>query len=259
MSSHEDIDGTFDNLEKQYNKVTNQFEAALLMHKLAADYYRFRAFWFIFIPLTLISCFVTIESVIIFSLPNYDEDEAEEDDYQSMPVGQNKLADTLAIITALLSAFSTFLTTLGKYQRYQSKCDMHENAILAIEKLCLSINFEKDHFSRSVLLSNNDMRGPDLKFNQTTFRALQGACDSVIPGRVIQAFTVLEETVGMGRGYKRELIFYYHKLWKEISCNPLWPLFQPSRNFDVLVKYQHWRMQFEDIRQSDRSILVQEP
>jgi hypothetical protein len=53
------------NFVKEYNKLTNRFEHALIIHKLAVEYYGYRSFWMNFLPLTVISTATTIIGFLI--------------------------------------------------------------------------------------------------------------------------------------------------------------------------------------------------
>jgi hypothetical protein len=160
-----------------------------------------------------------------------------------------------------LGAISTLLTTIGKHKGYQSQYDMHLSAVKSLQKLCLSIDVEKDWFFRTATseylvraakkrVQNPDaeddldtLLGADLKSHQAAFKAMQDSCeDSPVPTRVTQAFMVLEQTVGDGTGESHDLVFHYHKLWKEFSLSIFWPLFEP--NVNIIKKYGEWKNEY---------------
>lgn len=249
-------------LAREYRKLANRFERAKIEHKLAVEYFAFRSFYFNFLPTTLIACATTIIGFLIHgsvkSSIDQGSDVAEgvvQESFEPLFTGQS--ANVWSIVVGILGAISTLLTTIGKHTNYQSQCDMHQSAVKALEKICLHVSFEHDWFERKVKsddFKNSSVKkrmntppgaeyedlstvlGSDLKSHQASFEAMQNACcDSPVPNRVIQAFEVLDRHHDEGRCTDKDLILYYHKLWKEFSVYPWWPLKVPSIN--VIEQY----------------------
>ena len=132
---------------------------------------------------------------------------------------------------------------------------MHRSAVQALEKICRDVEFEKDWFKRDEekveeialkIVKNPENRseledgitkmGADMKSHQASFKAMQDACcESPVPTRVIQAFTVLEQ---LNEVEGDDVLFYYVKLWKEFSTYPWWPLKAPR--IAVRGKMNEW-------------------
>eukprot|EP00984_Skeletonema_dohrnii_P014369 scaffold6019_cov78-Skeletonema_dohrnii-CCMP3373.AAC.3 len=246
-------------LATEYIKLTNRFKRALIEHKLAVDYFEFRSFWFDFLPLTLIATAITVIGFIISGKPPQNDDGAAAEnsvEFEPLLTGQSK--QMLSVLVGVLGAVSTLFNAIGKRTNYQSQCDMHRAAVKALEKICLTVDFEMDWFNRNGKYvddiarkivqypeqrsENEDVAtrlGADLKSHQASFKAMQDACcESPVPTRVIQAFTLLDQIHGNGSCTATDLIFYSHKLWKEFSTYRWWPLKAPR--IDVTEKYDEW-------------------
>eukprot|EP00984_Skeletonema_dohrnii_P014368 scaffold6019_cov78-Skeletonema_dohrnii-CCMP3373.AAC.2 len=247
-------------LALEYIKLTNRFERALIEHKLAVDYFEFRSFWFDFLPVTLIATTITVIGFLISGKTAQNDDGAAAEnsvEFEPLLTGQSKQLWSLAV--GILGAVSTLFNAIGKRTNYQSQCDMHRAAVKALEKICLAVSFEKDWFNRDgknldvvaeKIVNNPEQRselenladklGSDLKSHQASFQAMQDACcGSPLPTRVIQAFTLLDQIHGDGSCTATDLIFHYHKLWKEFSTCRWWPLKAPR--IDVIDKHNEWK------------------
>ena len=252
-----------DDLVDESGRLINRFERALIEHKLAVDYFEFRSFWFDFLPLTLIATAITVIGFLISGNTSQNDDgELAQNsvDFEPLLTGHSKQMWSLAV--GILGAISTLFNAIGKRKKYQSHCDMHRAAVKALEKICLTVEFERDWIDRKIvsevdlidiakkIVKNPEQRsqhqnlafklGADLKTHQASFKAMQDACcESPVPTRVIQAFTVMEQMArAAGDTSQTTLIYCYQKLWKEFSIFWLWPLKAPR--IDVVVKYNKW-------------------
>jgi len=242
------LDTAKEGLADEYVRLSLQFESALIQHKLALEYFEFRSFYFVFFPLTIIATLITIIGFLISGTTQYDAD--------PLLTGDSK--QILSLVLGLLGAISILLNAVGKRANYQSQSDMHRSAVKALEKICLTVDNERDWFDRN---HRNDVEcsdhhylgtklGADLKTHQASFKAiLDACCDSPVPYQVVQTFNLLEQTVSQqvfgpdGRGRSSDLEdplkFYYQKLWKEYSTDRLWPLVMPRMK--VAAKYREWK------------------
>ena len=248
------------NARHEYVRLILHFESELIKHKLAFRYFDFRSFYFMFLPVTLIATLITIIGFLISGVQN-DEgsgggaDEATGSvEFPPLLTGSSK--QIWSLVVGILGAISTLLNSIGKRTNYQSQADMHKSAVKALEKLCMTVDFEREWFERDAFnaqlahLESGEATKkltPDLKSHQASFQAmLDACCDSPVPYRVEQAFTVLEQV------YTRQelkntdklsdaapLKFYYHKLWKEHSTYWLWPLKSPS--ITIADKHKEWK------------------
>ena len=96
-------------IEIEYKKLSWLFEMTLIMHKLARQYFAFRAFWLIFLPLTLLSTVTTILGFLSTGelSSSTDEDTAEVD----IQDGKRR---AIAIGIGVLGALATMVTAIGK-------------------------------------------------------------------------------------------------------------------------------------------------
>mmetsp|Transcript_37636 Transcript_37636/g.76991 ORF Transcript_37636/g.76991 Transcript_37636/m.76991 type:complete len:593 (+) Transcript_37636:351-2129(+) len=242
------------NAKHEYVRLILHFESELIKHKLAFRYFDFRSFYFMFLPVTLLATLITIIGFLISGVQN-DEgsgggaDEATGSvEFSPLLTGSSK--QVWSLVVGILGAISTLFNSIGRRTNYQSQADMHKSAVKALEKLCMTVAFEWDWFARNASdpeMAQENNLAADLKSHQASFKAmLDACCDSPVPYRVEQAFTVLEQV------YTRQELkntdknsdtapmqFYYHKLWKEHSTYWLWPLKSPSITISVL--YKEWK------------------
>jgi hypothetical protein len=250
-----------ENLADEYVRLSLQFESALIQHKLALQYFEFRAFYFVFLPVTIIATLITIIGFLISgSGTTQDGDDASGGSVEFEPLLTGNSKQIWSLVVGILGAISTLLNAIGKRTNYQSQSDMHRSAVKALEKICLTVDFERDWFDRNVrdieyagYEELTTKLGADLKTHQASFKAmLDACCDSPVPYQVDQAFTLLEQIVAQqvfgreNRGRASNLsplTFYYHKLWKEHSTYWLWPLKAPSMK--ASKKYKEWKQEME--------------
>ena len=241
-------------LADEYNRLSNRFERAKIEHKLAVEYFDVRNLWFHFLPVTIIAALITVIGFLITGTQN-DDGELAQNSVDSEPLLTGRSSQLLSLAVGILGVISSLFNTIGKRNNYQSKCDMHRSAVKALEKICLTVEFEKDWFSRKTrdvdeiaikIVMNPENRsehedvitnfGADLKSYQASFKAMQDACcESPVPTRVIQAFAVLDQLNELETDH---LVFYYVKLWKEFSTYRRWPMKAPR--VDVRVKMDEW-------------------
>ncbi len=254
-------------LAVEYTRLRLQFESALIQHKLALQYYEFRSFYFVFLPVTLIATLITIIGFLISGISKDDVD-----DGTAQAQGSTNGVDPLltgdskqiwSLVVGILGAIATLVNSIGKRANYQSQSDMHRSAVKALEKIRRNVDFEKEWFDRKVYRIgnpgsgfNNDEDlvtelGADLKTHQASFKAmLDACCDSPIPEQVVQAFTLLDQIFRMHPPDKVDmftdlspLMFHYHKLWREYSKCWYWPLKPPS--IKVSTKYKKWKKEMK--------------
>ncbi len=244
-------------LAVEYQKLSLQFESALIQHKLALQYYEFRSFYFVFLPVTLIATLITIIGFLISGTTKDDDDDGTAqdrgtaDDVNPLLTGHSR--QIWSLVVGILGAIATLVNSIGKRTNYQSQSDMHRSAVKALEKICLTVDFENQWFDRNVddieYSDSGDNKklvttlGADLKTHQASFKAmLDACCDSQVPEQIVQSFTLLDQIFHLQQGGRfsdiSHLMFHYHKLWKEYSAYRYWPLKAPS--IQVYKKYTEW-------------------
>ena len=250
------------------------------MHKLAKQYYGFRAFWLLFLPLTIVS---TVTTILGFLSTGRVEASSETGEYNF----DNEPRRALAVSIGVLGAIATMLTTLGKYTGYQSKTDMHMAAVKALEKIHLQVTFEQQWFDRArskeeheiptnatrnknkknrtkqdhpdesetttttttTLDEEQDLHveGTDLKTHQASFHAMQESCDSPIPAKILSAFTLLQQRFPYKYGSlpRDNATYFYNKLWDEFTQYPAWPVLIP--HIDIKKKFKDWSDKYQNL------------
>eukprot|EP00984_Skeletonema_dohrnii_P005252 scaffold1837_cov120-Skeletonema_dohrnii-CCMP3373.AAC.5 len=257
--------------EDEYARINFRFERALIEHKLALQYFEFRAFYFVFLPVTTIATLITIIGFLI-SGTNQDDGggtaaSAAEGSVEFEPLVTGQSKQIWSLVVGILGAITTLLSAIGKRSNYQSQSDMHRSAVKALEKICLSVDFERERFNRNVRdlehsefddgKDLNTTLGADLKTHQASFQAmLDACCDSPAPTEVVQAFNKLDSIFAKQYHLYRELakvtnvehdlMYFYHQLWTVFSTHWLWPLSAPRR-FDVGDHFLQWKKEYGGI------------
>lgn len=203
-----------------------EVEQRLIMHKLAKDYYGFRSFWVQYVPLLLMSTFVTIIGFIQYG--QYGNVNVigvvNESDYA---VAKQWLALSVGIIGLL----STILTSLIINKGYQSQRDMHAVAERTLSRVCQSVRFPER-------LMSGDDQASSIAENLNKQRAIYMSVSiaSEIPPKIVHAFHDLGHIMDMKpyafRAQNYELFYYF--LWKlfikrkKLGCFRLFPLRIPD-------------------------------
>ncbi len=247
----------------EFTRLSLQLESALLQHKLAMQYYDCRSFYFIFLPVTILA---TLTTIIGFLVTDGKGEKG------SASAGE-KDPRFWSLMVGILGAVTTLLTTIGKRTNFQSQSDMHRSAVKALEKICLTLEFDRVRYDRTVrdiecsYSSEEEKKnlksrlGDDLKSHQDNFKGvLDACCDSPVPYKVAQAqaFTLLEQiyclqSYNQGGRDLRPLMYHYEKLWKEYTFGQcryfrlwrtplcffrLWPFTVPT--IKVARKIEEW-------------------
>ena len=116
-------------LAVEYTRLSLQFESALIQHKLALQYYEFRSYYFVFLPVTLIATLITIIGFLISGTTQDDDNDGTAqaqgfaDEFDPLLTGQSK--QIWSLVVGILGAIATLLNSIGKRTNYQSQSDMH--------------------------------------------------------------------------------------------------------------------------------------
>ena len=121
----------YDWLVWQYAAARNKFHKGMLMHSLARDYYKVRAYWLHFLPLLGVTLLISILSFYV----------------------ENNTTNIQHAIS-ILGVLSTLLTSIGKYFNYQTQTDVHHNAYMALKDVWDRELFQADwerKFKKSII------------------------------------------------------------------------------------------------------------
>lgn len=213
-----DIEKWYSELMFQYDNLYWKFEVEKIKHTIAERYYGFRAFWFIFLPVLILTMAITVLGFLSVGDSEIAEAITEGnitatgDLVNSMR--QSGFFETISFDTAeqrsilvgSLGVISTALHSLGKYTNYQSNTDMQKVARSALENICKNIQSGRE---RVVSHKRNWKCGgkkaveiteevdTELKVRVETYhsklRVTQENCDSLMPVQIEQSFNKLEE------------------------------------------------------------------
>jgi len=255
--------------EDEYARLNLRFDRALIEHKLALQYFEFRSFYLVFLPLTTIATLITIIGFLLSGTTQKDDGNGVETD--PLLTGESK--QIWSLVVGILGAISGLFNAIGKRSNYQSQSDMHRSAVKALEKICLTIDFERDWFdrnARNIDLEEIDRNpaeyeklatslGADLKSHQASFQAmLDACCDSPVPYQVVQTFTeldsyfstnVVRRELGQLSYHEYDLMNYYNKVWNHYSTYRWWPMKSPpTMDVDkVIDEMKEWKRHLNNI------------
>ena len=120
-------------MQKEFQVVLWYFETHWLMHRLAANHFKCRAKWCSFLPILAVTTTVSVLGFL-----------ANSEDF----TGDERHKKNWSLGAGLLGVLATFLASLGKYNNYQSKGDMHEAAEMTLSNICNAIKLEDISFER---------------------------------------------------------------------------------------------------------------
>mmetsp|Transcript_17298 Transcript_17298/g.25780 ORF Transcript_17298/g.25780 Transcript_17298/m.25780 type:complete len:323 (+) Transcript_17298:120-1088(+) len=255
--------------EDEYARLNLRFDRALIEHKLALQYFEFRSFYLVFLPLTTIATLITIIGFLLSGTTQKDDGNGVETD--PLLTGESK--QIWSLVVGILGAISGLFNAIGKRANYQSQSDMYRSAVKALEKICLTIDFERDWFdrnARNIDLEEIDRNpaeyeklttslGADLKSRQASFQAmLDACCDSPVPYQVVQTFTeldsyfsknVVRRELGQLSYHEYDLKNYYNKVWNHYSTYRWWPMKSPpTMDVDkVSDEMKEWKRHLHNI------------
>mmetsp|Transcript_36819 Transcript_36819/g.77243 ORF Transcript_36819/g.77243 Transcript_36819/m.77243 type:complete len:298 (+) Transcript_36819:97-990(+) len=193
-------------------------ERSLIMHRLAKEHFGHRSLWFQFLPLISITTITTIIGFIISGMAgnNVGQDPQIVEGLSDDDV--NKMYN-LSILSGILGALSTFLTSVSKHTRYGDRQEMHTMVQQGLQNI-----------GPLLMLGERGMH-EDVKKQKAVYLTLEGACTSEIPSKIVQAFNELDDIIKT-KDYDFQLLHqrFYNVLWKRFSQHsmiggmiPLWP------------------------------------
>ena len=154
-----------------------QIECERQMHRLAAEYFRFRHFWVLFLPAAMMTLVSGVLSFVTTSEMTARPDSA--------------VNVVLSTVVGVLSVISTFWQTLNDQLKYGARKEMHASAALDLKTILDTLDF--DDISR--------MADPSLNVNVTKYHDLYSqvmiGCKSHIPVELDQAFRTLGTRLSM--------------------------------------------------------------
>lgn len=279
---HYQLDGRI----QEFERVGRYFETNLLMHRLAASHFNARAKWLSFFPILFITSLTSILGIFathyanlvgIEQTPIVGAETVAPQDVAGFnrTLQESMLSDAtitylaksfLPLTVAILGVLSTFSASLGKYNNYQSKADMHLAAVNTLSSICdiirvnaillerskTSLKMEKarkgsqeeepedqnkpfDGTIGGVKFDKDEVVECDIEKHKTAFNTVKESCTCPIPSRIENAFRELHWEFRPAPPKVRKHIYprMYYALWKKIKkyekfprWNPLWVAFR---------------------------------
>lgn len=181
------------------------------VHRLSADYFSFRHFWFLFIPTSMLTMTASILSFISTT--------------DMLPQGTRT---TLSLIVGVLAILSTFAQVLNDQLKWSIKAEMHKSASVDLKKIVDDLDFQQN----TPFL--DDVKVKVAEYYKMYSQISQSVCKFDPPLEITQAFSALDTrlTIQMkepeyqkySRQDKHEL---YVAVGSELYCNIsrhwLWP------------------------------------
>ena len=96
--------------EDEYARLNLRFDRALIEHKLALQYFEFRSFYLVFLPLTTIATLITIIGFLLSGTTQKDDGNGVETD--SLLTGESK--QIWSLVVGILGAISGLFNAIGK-------------------------------------------------------------------------------------------------------------------------------------------------
>uniref|UniRef100_A0A7S1HS77 SMODS and SLOG-associating 2TM effector domain-containing protein n=1 Tax=Eutreptiella gymnastica TaxID=73025 RepID=A0A7S1HS77_9EUGL len=200
-----------------------QIEIERQMHRLAAEYYTFRQFWFLFFPPALMTLVSGILSFVTTSEPTARLD--------------SEVNVALSIVVGILSLISTFWQTLNDQLKYGARKERHASAALDLKTILDSLDFAD--ISR---LADSSVKANVSKYHELYSQVMIG-CKSNVPIEIDQAFRTLgtrlfmelpaivdDGTAEALTSFNREqlLVICYNEMYCTIAQGWLWPMALPD-------------------------------
>ena len=218
------------------------------MHRLAAAYYGFWHFWFLFLPAALLTM---ISGVLAFMSTS-----------EAVSTGVRVI---LAVVVGCLALLATFLQTINDQLAYGSRADMHKSAVLDLKRITDDLEFMQIDRIGS---SDNHMT---VGTYQKMYSQIQQGCKSMIPIRIAQTFKCIETRLMLNLPSNREVEFkgligtneLYLTVWNEAYCIVesywLFPMFlpDPHRTINSVLDRVHASL-VDDVPESSRLQVTQE-
>ena len=206
-------------------------EKTLIMHKLSKEYFGYRAYWFNFLPLLIITTITTIIGFLTTGM-SMEHLNGVEVNIKGLSASAFAIANAwLNLSVGFLGTISSFLTSMSKHTKYQSKRDMHEMAEDALRKVVQSLSFDET--------DDVEMMRGHIDKQKAIFMSVEAACTAPIPTQITQAFVELDSAMKMKDfGFKVNYYKqYYNMLWQEFTKKSCCMPSMPRRVPEINVRY----------------------
>ena len=245
-------------LINEFEQISAVFSTYQKLHKLSADYFHNRAFWFTFMPLLLVTAAVSIlgflgtgdynDSMVFDGNITATASDSTQNESEFVFSGDN-----LPLTVGVLGVVSTFLTSLGKHLNYQSKADMHSAAVATLKNLRDTLHLEGLQLMQEIrTIESTDPEVINAKIRQLhvnfdTYRAkfetMEKSCTEPVPNKIQCAFDGLIQLCALvpnplgGMMFKR----YSNKLFGEFQNRgffPLCPCYPPTIDVESRFRFE---------------------
>ena len=165
--------------EQQLWSLHKTIEITRLEHVLAAKYFSFRHFWFLFLPAALVTAFSAILSFLA----------------SSVVVEGHASADLFSLVVGALASVSVLIQAISEQLQFRSRAAMHESAALDLKGMVQDLEFQSikaiEYGGSSKLLEGKKIIEVDVY--QEKFQQVMQACKSHVPQAIEQCFNTLDD------------------------------------------------------------------
>eukprot|EP00041_Stephanoeca_diplocostata_P019156 m.407625 g.407625 ORF g.407625 m.407625 type:complete len:361 (-) comp21228_c1_seq3:433-1515(-) len=169
---------------KKIQKLWNLCESENQMHRLAANYFAFRHFYFLFLPAAVLTLLSGVLSFLSTS------------DAVTDSTSSDKTKDTLASIVGAIALVASFLQTINDQLKWSSRAEMHKSAQTDLKKIVDDLEFKEMSLDTEDSGTQHEM-GHSVKIEtyEKMYAQVMLGCKSSVPINIYQAFNTIETRV----------------------------------------------------------------
>jgi hypothetical protein len=207
-------------------------------HRLAHEYFRFRSFYYNFLPIGVVTSMIGIISFLSTS-----------------EILAEDTKNYLGCAVGILSVVSVALQSLAQESNYRARSELHQNASMGLKKLREEIDFRlvdpsigADPSMDPEQSKGNETKGSKVKktvvetYRQVFLQVLD-SCNSQVPIAISQPFLLIDSRLALGlsnneiqvlrkrHGQNWDQILngnWFNELYVQIANSPGWPFRTPE-------------------------------
>ena len=178
LTDHRIVEGR----EQQLWSLHKTIEITRLEHVLAAKYFSFRHFWFLFLPAALVTAFSAILSFLA----------------SSVVVESHASAEWFTLIVGALASVSVLIQAVSEQLQFRSRAAMHDSAALDLKSMVQDLEFKSiqaiEYGDDAHDLATKEGK-PIIQVDvyQEKFQQVMQACKSHVPQAIEQCFNTLDD------------------------------------------------------------------
>ena len=167
--------------EQQLWSLHKTIEITRLEHVLAAKYFSFRHFWFLFLPAALVTAFSAILSFLA----------------SSVVIEGHASAEWFTVIVGVLASLSVLIQAVSEQLQFRSRAAMHDSAALDLKSMVQDLEFKSiqaiEYGEQAEDLNKKGQPIIKVDVYQEMFQQVMQACKSLVPPAIEQCFNTLDD------------------------------------------------------------------